>query len=79
MYSHEELNMLYFTSIPLLSWQYLSINLKIHFFNAVITLNMRWMLGYPVPFYSALFYLQNGRVDFVVTKNLAAHIHVSLL
>ena len=40
---------------------------------------IRWRLGYPIPFCATLYYLQNDRVDFVVTPNLASHISVSSL
>ena len=39
---------------------------------------IKWNLGRPIPFCASVYYLQQHRASFVVTKNLAAHITVSM-
>ena len=39
---------------------------------------IKWSLGRPIPFCASVYYLQQYRASFVVTKNLAAHITVSM-
>ena len=38
--------------------------------------SIKWGLGRAIPFYAALFYFRDSRANFVVTKNLRAHISV---
>ena len=38
--------------------------------------SIKWGLGRAIPFYAALFYFRDSRANFVVTKNLQAHISV---
>ena len=39
---------------------------------------IRWLLGRPIPFSASVFYLPKSVASFVVTKNLQAHISVSI-
>ena len=50
-----------------------------HFSMSAVVRWCRWLLGRPIPFCASVYYLQNSIVSFVVTKNLQAHISVSIV
>ena len=50
-----------------------------HFsFLAIILTWWDWMWSLPIPCFASVYYFQNSRASFVVTKNLEAHISVSI-
>ena len=50
-----------------------------HFSVLAIIMWCKWKLGRPLPFFASVYYFQNGTASFVVTKNLEAHISVSIV